>query len=138
MQSNSHHVITTIPSRKQLLSQKSEWRIRLMTVVMVVAITKVITNYTIYISIVKLIMPTRLEGVNIRQTLKNYLVNKSMQCAYFVTDKFEHTKQLFQLKKRLNVYKLNILNVATFVYKINQKTAPNVFLSMVLKQDSGN
>ena len=43
--------------------------------------------------------------------------------------KFEHTKQLFQSNKILNVYKLNILNVASFMYKVNQETAPNVFLS---------
>ena len=42
--------------------------------------------------------------------------------------KFEHTKHLFQWNKILNVYKLNILNVATFMYKVNQKTVPNVFL----------
>ena len=40
--------------------------------------------------------------------------------------KFEHIKQLFQLNKILNVYKLNILNVATFMYKVNQKTATNI------------
>ena len=43
--------------------------------------------------------------------------------------KFEHTKQLFHSKKILNVYKLNILNVATFMYKVNEETAPNIFLS---------
>ena len=43
--------------------------------------------------------------------------------------KFEHIKQLFQLNKILNVYKLNILNVATFMYKVNQKTATNTFHS---------
>ena len=41
--------------------------------------------------------------------------------------KFEHTKQLFQSNKILNVYKLNILNVATFMYKVNQKTAQKSF-----------
>ena len=35
--------------------------------------------------------------------------------------KFEHTKQLFQSNKILNVYKLNIVNVATFMYKVSQK-----------------
>ena len=34
---------------------------------------------------------------------------------------FEHTRLLFQLKKVLNVYKLNILNVMTYLYKVNQK-----------------
>ena len=43
--------------------------------------------------------------------------------------KSEDTKQFFQSNKILNVYKLNILNVATFMYKVNQKTTPNVFLS---------
>ena len=41
--------------------------------------------------------------------------------------KFENTKQLFQSNKILNVYKLNILNVATFMYKVNQKTAQKSF-----------
>ena len=40
--------------------------------------------------------------------------------------KFEHTKQLFQSNKILNVYKLNIVNVTTFMYKVNPKTAPNI------------
>ena len=43
---------------------------------------------------------------------------------------FEHKKQS---KKILNVYKLNILNVATFMYKVNQKTAPDIFLSRFQK-----
>ena len=47
--------------------------------------------------------------------------------------KFEHTKQLFQSNKILRVYKLNILNVATFIYKVNQKTVSNVFLSRFQK-----
>ena len=51
----------------------------------------------------------------------------------FNKEKFEHQKQLFQSYKILNVYKLNILNVATFMYKVNQKTAPNIFLSRFQK-----
>ena len=47
--------------------------------------------------------------------------------------KFEHTKQLFQSNKILNVYKLNIVNVAKFMYKVNPKTAPNIFLSRFQK-----
>ena len=47
--------------------------------------------------------------------------------------KFQHTKHLFQSNKILNVYKLNILNVVPFMYKVNQKTAPNVFLSRFQK-----
>ena len=43
------------------------------------------------------------------------------------------TKQLFQSNKILNVYKLNILNVATFMCKVHLKAAPNVFLSRFQK-----
>ena len=59
--------------------------------------------------------------VPIWQTLKNDLVNKSMQCI-----KFEHTEQLFQSSKINNLYKLD---VATFVYKIDEKFPLNIFLS---------
>ena len=48
-------------------------------------------------------------------------------------EKFEHTKQLLHSNKILSVYKLNILNVATFMYKVNQKTTPNIFLSRFQK-----
>ena len=47
--------------------------------------------------------------------------------------KFEYTKQLFQLNEIPNVYKLNVVNVATFMYKVNPKTAPNIFLSRFQK-----
>ena len=47
--------------------------------------------------------------------------------------KFEHKKQLFQSNKILNVYKLNISNATVFMYKVNQKTAPNIFLSRFQK-----
>ena len=47
--------------------------------------------------------------------------------------KLKHTKQLFQLNKILNVYKLNIVNVATFMLKVTTKTAPNIFLSRFQK-----
>ena len=47
--------------------------------------------------------------------------------------KFKHTKQLLQSDKILNAYPLNILNAAGFMYEVNQKTAPNVFLSRLQK-----
>ena len=46
---------------------------------------------------------------------------------------FKHTKQLLQSNKILNAYPLNILNAAGFMYEVNQKTAPNVFLSRLQK-----
>ena len=48
-------------------------------------------------------------------------------------EKFEHTKQLLHSNKILSVYKLNILNVATFMYKVNQKITPNILLSRFQK-----
>ena len=47
--------------------------------------------------------------------------------------KFKHTKQLLQSNKILSVYELNILNVATFMYKVNPRTAANIFLSRFQK-----
>ena len=46
--------------------------------------------------------------------------------------KFENTKQLLQSNKILNVYKLNILNIATYMY-VNQKTTRKDFLSRFQK-----
>ena len=50
-----------------------------------------------------------------------------------ICNKFERTKQLFQSNKIINVYKLNILNVVTSIYKVNTKTALNIFLSRLQK-----
>ena len=50
-----------------------------------------------------------------------------------VATRWEYTKRLFQSNKILNVHKLNILNVAIFMYNVNQKTAPNIFLSRFQK-----
>ena len=40
---------------------------------------------------------------------------------------FEHTKELFNSQKILNIYKLNILNTAISMYKIYNETAPATF-----------
>ena len=60
------------------------------------------------------------------EVLKTNLTKLSSQQKHAVRiicnkGKFEHTKQLFQSNKILNVYKLNILNFATFMYKVNEK-----------------
>ena len=39
----------------------------------------------------------------------------------------EHTNELFKSPKILNIYKLNILSVAVFMYQIRNKTAPLTF-----------
>ena len=47
--------------------------------------------------------------------------------------RWAYTEQLFQSNKILNLYKLNNLNVAPFMFEVNQKTAPNIFLSRFQK-----
>ena len=54
---------------------------------------------------------------------------KHAKCIICKKWNFEHTKQLFQSNKVLNVYKVNMVNVVTFMYKVNPKAASNVFLS---------
>ena len=39
----------------------------------------------------------------------------------------DHTNELFKSQKILNIYKLNILSVAVFMYQIRNKTAPLTF-----------
>ena len=58
---------------------------------------------------------TNLKKLSVRQRLARRIICKK--------GNFEHTKQLLQSNKICNVYKLNILHGATFMYKVNQKTA---------------
>ena len=46
----------------------------------------------------------------------------------FSESKFEHTSELSKSSKFLNVYKLNIFNTAVFMFKIQEKSAPSIFL----------
>ena len=41
--------------------------------------------------------------------------------------RLDHTKKIFKSQKILNIYKLNILSVAVFMYQIRNKTAPLTF-----------
>ena len=41
--------------------------------------------------------------------------------------RFDHTNELFKSQKILNIYKLNILSVAVFMYQIRNKAAPLTF-----------
>ena len=61
-------------------------------------------------------------GSTYMTNLKNFSnQQKHAMCIICNKSKFEQTKQLFQSNKILNVYKWNILNVAAFMYTINQK-----------------
>ena len=48
-----------------------------------------------------------------------------------VNDQLQKIKKLFS--KILNVYKLNIFNIAVFMYKIQGKSTPSIFLSKFRK-----
>ena len=48
--------------------------------------------------------------------------------------RFEHTEELFNSQKILNIYKLNILNTAIFMHKVCNETAPATF-SKLLKRN---
>ena len=41
--------------------------------------------------------------------------------------KFEHAKELFKSATVLNLYKLNILSIAVFMYRVHTKLSPSVF-----------
>ena len=41
--------------------------------------------------------------------------------------RLDHTNEIFKSQKILNIYKLNILSVAVFMYQIRNKTAPLTF-----------
>ena len=43
-------------------------------------------------------------------------------------NRFYHSKELFESCEILNIYKLNLLNNAVFMYKIKNRTAPSSFL----------
>ena len=47
--------------------------------------------------------------------------------------RFEHTKELFNSQKILNIYKLNILNTAIFMHKVYNDTAPATFFELFQK-----
>ena len=47
--------------------------------------------------------------------------------------RFEHTKELFNSQKILNIYKLNILNTAIFMHKVYNETAPATFFELFQK-----
>ena len=46
---------------------------------------------------------------------------------------FEHTKELFNSQKILNIYKLNILNTAISMHKIYNETVPVTFFELFQK-----
>ena len=67
-------------------------------------------------------------GSTNRTNLKK-LLSQQKRTVRIINNKtrFDHTNELFKSQKILNIYKLNILSVAVFMYQIRNKTAPLTF-----------
>ena len=67
-------------------------------------------------------------GSTNRTNLKK-LLSQQKHAVRIINNKthFDHTNELFKSQKILNIYKLNILSVAVFMYQIRNKTAPLTF-----------
>ena len=63
-----------------------------------------------------------------RTNLKK-LLNQQKHAVRIINNRtrLDHTNELFKSQKILNIYKLNILSVAVFMYQIRNKTAPLTF-----------
>ena len=73
-------------------------------------------------------MAVSLGAAPAEQTLKKNSHQKHARRIILNKSKLEHTSELFKSSKILNVYKLNIFNTAVFMYKIQGKFAPSIFL----------
>ena len=51
----------------------------------------------------------------------------------FNKNKFEHKRKIFKEQKILNIYQLNILSNIIFMHRVENKTAPSIFLTKFCK-----
>ena len=51
----------------------------------------------------------------------------------FNKNKFAHTREIFKEQKILNIYQLNILSNIIFMHRVENKTAPSIFLTKFCK-----
>ena len=51
----------------------------------------------------------------------------------FNKNKFAHTREIFKEQKVLNIYQLNILSNIIFMHRVENKTAPSIFLTKFCK-----
>ena len=54
-------------------------------------------------------------------------------CIIFNKKKFAHTREIFKEQKILNIYQLNILSNIIFMHRVENKTAPSIFLTKFCK-----
>ena len=73
-------------------------------------------------------------GSNCRTNLKK--INNQEKHAIriiFNKNKFAHTREIFKEQKILNIYQLNILSNIIFMHRVENKTAPSIFLKKICK-----
>ena len=51
----------------------------------------------------------------------------------FNKNKFAHKREIFKEQKILNIYQLNILSNMVFMHRVENKTAPSIFLTKFCK-----
>ena len=54
-------------------------------------------------------------------------------CIVFNKNKFAHARKFFKEQKTLNIYQLNILSNIIFMHRLENKTAPSIFLAKFCK-----
>ena len=73
-------------------------------------------------------------GSTCRTNLKN--INSQQKHAIriiFNENKFAHTREIFKEQRILNIYQLNILSNIIFMHRVENKTAPSIFLTKFCK-----
>ena len=95
--------------------------------------TNVLQNFHIYISVP--LHHANLSWASTNKTNLKKLQSQQKHAIRIVNNKtrFEHTKELFNSQKILNIYKLNILNAAIFMHKVYNETAPATFFELFQK-----
>ena len=78
---------------------------------------------------------TNLSWASTNRTNLKKLLSQQKHAIQIVNNKtrFEHTKELFNSQKILNIYKLNNLSAAIFMHKIYNETAPAKFFKLLQK-----
>ena len=66
-------------------------------------------------------------------TCRTNLKKKHAICIIFIKNKFAHTREIFKEQKILNMYQLNILSNIIFMHRVENKTAPSIFLTKFCK-----
>ena len=79
-------------------------------------------------------MPIQLGTVPAGQTLNKLTIQqKHVICIVFNKNKFAHTMEILKEQKILDIYQLNILRNIIFMYRVENKTAPSIFLAKLCK-----